>query len=341
LIRGIPSRAKQDFLSHSTLLPRFIGMEQSTAQAGPRRRTFLSFRRRIAVAAILCLCAAAARADIIFATDETDGSILQIAPNGLFSTLASSVPLVAPTGLAFDAATNELVVGVAEQGSSPALYAIDQVGFSGSVTTLVSGLTAPISGLTFDNHGNLFASIEQQGVVDEISPAGTVTPYATGLGEVLSLQFDSHGDLFVNSDTGNETYEIAPGGSVSKFFHEAGDLEGLAIDNENNVYVSSGSEIYKVTSSGSSSVFASGTALNLYFGSSWQLFATEGDSLGMTTGGSIANYATTTGYLGAITDPSTSLPVPEPAGLGILALAVCFFRRLSRVLDRRGEICIY
>jgi hypothetical protein len=286
----------------------------------------------IAVTAVSIFCfAAAARADFIYAIVTTAGptySLDEIAPSGNVSTIVSG--LDSPTGLAYNALQNCFDVAVIEPGTSPELAAIEQITPSGGVSTFVSGLPGPISALAYDNRDNLYAAFSQSGIVDKISPADGVSQYASGLGTVLALAFDSHVNLFAATDSGNSIYEIPPSGSPSLFFQNlCGDPRSLAINDNNELYVSSGDDIFAISPTGQRSLYASNSSGegSLYIASNGQLFAAQGDVIGVTTSPQGAINVTAPGTLGAISDPSTSLPVPEPAGLGIFALAAMLFRR--------------
>jgi hypothetical protein len=52
---------------------------------------------------------------------------------------------------------------------------------SGIASTFVTGVSSP-EGLAFDGAGNLFASDFLTGTVDEITPGGSISTFATGFG---------------------------------------------------------------------------------------------------------------------------------------------------------------
>jgi sugar lactone lactonase YvrE len=276
-------------------------------------------RRTIASLLSMLVFAAAARADVIYFTNESTGQIQQIAPNGNVSVLVGG--FVSPAGLAYNPATQSLFAAVFVPPVSPEAYAIDQISLSGTVTTFTNFVSpAGVPGLAFNSQGDLFASVST-GTVGEIPPSGgAATPYASGLGELLGLAFDSHGNLFAATDTGNFIDEIpAGGGSASNFFHTSGDPNGLAIDSSNNVYLASRANIYKVTPSGSGSVYAtasSGNFTRLAVGSNGQLFAVNGDTVDDIVGGNVSPYATISGFVGEMVDV-----VPEPS-MGVVLVLI-------------------
>jgi hypothetical protein len=79
---------------------------------------------------------------------------------------------------------------------------------------------------------NLFVSNYTPGVIDEITPGGTVSPFATGLSYPYGIAFNSAGDLFAGDSVGNGTSyitEITPGGVQSTFASGLYQPAGLAI----------------------------------------------------------------------------------------------------------------
>ena len=58
------------------------------------------------------------------------------------------------------------------------------------------------TGLAFDADGYLYASSRAEGTVYRISPAGTVSTYAEGMGIATGIAFDRDGNLFVGDRSG-------------------------------------------------------------------------------------------------------------------------------------------
>jgi hypothetical protein len=74
--------------------------------------------------------------------------------------------------------------------------------------------------LTFNSAGNLFEADEVSGNINEFTPAGARSTFAS-VTAANGLAFNSAGDLFVSSGNG-PIVEIAPNGSQTPFVTEPG-----------------------------------------------------------------------------------------------------------------------
>jgi sugar lactone lactonase YvrE len=180
-------------------------------------------------------------------------SLGQVAPNGAVTSLLSGADLV---GLAFSP-SGKLYV------SSPVSGQIFQADSQGNLTlfaTLPAMYTAGISGMAFDSNGNMYMSDWYINGIYEITPAGVVSTYATGITTPDGLAFGSSGNLYVASEQGNFVDKITPGGVVSTFATGFSTPVGVAFDSSGNLYVanSSSDSISKVTPEGVVSTFATG-----------------------------------------------------------------------------------
>ena len=71
--------------------------------------------------------------------------------------------------------------------------------------------------MIFDNHGNIFGSDFNNGVVYKVEPNGTVTPFVSGLTNANGLAFDDDENLFVVDFSGNKIVKVDPGGNSTDF----------------------------------------------------------------------------------------------------------------------------
>ncbi|MGC4022892.1 MAG: NHL repeat-containing protein [Cyclobacteriaceae bacterium] len=131
------------------------------------------------------------------------------------------------------------------------------------------------SGIAVDESGNIFVADSQNHAIRKIDSNGRVTTVA-GTGKPgyedgpkekaqfffpTSITIDKKGNLYV-ADTRNQLIRmIKPNGEVSTLAGKSRPLfqnpEGIAVDHDNNVYVSDHTDrIYKITSSGTVSIFA-------------------------------------------------------------------------------------
>ncbi len=110
----------------------------------------------------------------LFVADNLQGGIYKITPDRRVSTFVS---IDEPIGLAFDGAGNLYASGTDPfdvQGS------ITKIAPDGTQTLFVSGVGG-LRGLAFDFAGNLFAAGHGNNVIYKITPAGSVSIFATGL----------------------------------------------------------------------------------------------------------------------------------------------------------------
>jgi hypothetical protein len=162
----------------------------------------------------------------------------------------------------------------------------------------VSNLPYGVSGLTFDQHDNLYTVDTNSDSVLKITPDGTLStfvnlPAGAGVTIFAHMIFDSKDNLFV-SDPGTGAFggqsgfisKITPDGSVSKFATVEEPI-GIAIDSNDNLFVGDGvawgepCNILKITPDGTVNIFASnvlsGTGLQytsgLVFDSDGNLYA--------------------------------------------------------------------
>lgn len=134
----------------------------------------------------------------LYAANAFDGTIEKFTAQGVASVFASG--LSGPTGLAFDSSGNLYVSNLYENR-------INRITPGGVVSLFATnGLSVPW-GLAFDRAGNLYVANESagNGAIEEFTPTGDGSVFATGLGDLSNLAFDSAGNLY------------AVGGNVTRF----------------------------------------------------------------------------------------------------------------------------
>src|SRR5438132_965673 len=83
-------------------------------------------------------------------------------------------------------------------------------------------------GLAFDGSGNLFEADYNSGTIFKFTPDGTKSPFASGLNTPIGLAFDSSGNLF-EADQGSGTiFKFTPAGTKSTFASGLSAPSGLA-----------------------------------------------------------------------------------------------------------------
>ncbi|MEL6894726.1 MAG: NHL repeat-containing protein [Planctomycetota bacterium] len=143
-----------------------------------------------------------------------------------------------------------------------------------SQTTIASGLSQPAE-LGFDSAGNLFFSSVFSDSIEQISPSGTLSTFATGLDHPEGLAISMSGDIFV----ANQGNGINPSAIIR--FDQAGNrttfttalldaTRGLEFDDAGFLYAANADgSISRYDASGNGSIFASGgdTVVSLAFSS--------------------------------------------------------------------------
>ncbi len=117
-------------------------------------------------------------------------------------------------------------------------------------------------GLTSDPQGNAYVDDYSAGGIYIVTPAESVSTFATGWSGAYGMAYGPDGDLYVSYADGT-IYRIAPGGSYTTFATNAGGL-GLAFDHSGNLYSSAGSTIYEISRGGSVSTFATVSGASFY-----------------------------------------------------------------------------
>src|SRR5438477_474484 len=125
----------------------------------------------------------------------------------------------------------------------------------------VAGLTAAfVPASARAAAGDLYEADFSSGTIFKFTPAGTSSPFASGLNGPYGLAFDGSGNLFVADKTSNTIFKFTPGGTESTFASGLSNPTGLAFDSSVNLFeADQGSNtIFKFTPAGAKSTFGSG-----------------------------------------------------------------------------------
>ncbi len=136
-------------------------------------------------------------------------------------------------------------------------------------TTITDTLTTP-EFLSMDGSGNLYISSLLNSIVYKITPAGSISSFAS-IPFPTGSAFDVSGNLYVVSN-GQSVVKVSPTGTVTPFATDNGLLLGLAMDTKGNLYAAnqrnnsvdliSPQGIVSVYDSNSNTSFCSGIAVN-------------------------------------------------------------------------------
>jgi len=149
---------------------------------------------------------------------------------------------------------------------------------------------------------NLFATDYLS--IDEFTPDGVQSTFASGLNNPLGLAFDRVGNLFV-ADTGTYTgtgavYKFTPAGVRTTFASGLNFPRALAFDSQGNLFVTAADDvtIYKFTPSGARTTFATvqSGAYGLAFDRAGNLFVAAGFSFVNNDHAATVYKFTPTGY---------------------------------------------
>ncbi len=121
------------------------------------------------------------------------------------------------------------------------------------------------------------------GSIDEFTPNGVRSIFASGLTSPFALAFDSRGNLFVADSGSGAVYKFTPAGVRTTFAVGLSVTVGLAFDSAGNLFatelfVAAGGTVSKFTPTGVHTAFASGltTPFALAFDSGGNLFVADG-----------------------------------------------------------------
>jgi sugar lactone lactonase YvrE len=193
------------------------------------------------------------------------------------TTITAMVPTLAGTG--------NVTISVNGQTINGGVFTYDT---TWRLSVIADNLQIPYY-LAVDGSGNLFAPTYNDGVINKISPQGTITPFANLY--CWGTALDPAGNLYVVSNSGysgNDSgyiYKYSPSGVRTLIAADSGTIFSIALDKSNNVYASNTGRntIDKITPSGVVSTVAS------------NLYAVTG--LGVTSDGTIyaANFSVPVG----------------------------------------------
>ena len=170
---------------------------------------------------------------------------------------------------------------------------------------------------------NLFAA--DGGDIDEFTPNGVLSTFASGLAVPVGLAFDSVGNLFVADEGSGAVYKFTPAGVRTTFASGLAGPFGLAFDSAGNLFVADGgggydiivpAAVYKFTPSGLRSTVASQNGHppvnpnGLATDSADNLFVSDGISgsiLKFTPGGARTTFAYSIGAASLAFGPPSSV----------------------------------
>jgi sugar lactone lactonase YvrE len=198
-------------------------------------------------------------ASVLYVGDNITENIYSISPSGDVSTFASTYTgrgnsLPSPSALACDASGN-LFYGTSISAT------ITKINTSGQVNPFAT-IGGYVTALTFDPFGNLYAGASD--TIYKITSSGDVSTFAstyTGRGNSLpspsALVCDASGNLFYGTSISATITKINTSGQVNPFATIGGYVTALTFDPFGNLYAGASDTIYKITSSGDVSTFAS------------------------------------------------------------------------------------
>src|SRR5207249_5464538 len=147
---------------------------------------------------------------------------------------------------------------------------------------------------------NLFAVDDEYGItngtgtIDEFTPNGVRSTFASGLNIPFGLAFDKSGNLFVAVvDAGSgAVYKFTPAGVRTTFASGLTGPVDLAFDSAGNLFVADGVAIYKLTPTGARKTFATLqlNANGLAFDRAGNLFVGAGGDIVLNNTGTIYKF---------------------------------------------------
>lgn len=153
----------------------------------------------------------------VYVSEETTYRLLRISPQGVVSTVVSSLP-TRPAALTVDAVGNIFFAGTKE---------IYKVTPAGSVSLFAAAGEEYIASLAFDPNGILYAGTTGSSIL-RVMPNGAHTLFASAGGAVVSgLKIDASGTMYASLMYSNQIVRVTPAGVSSVF---AGDGQEGSVD---------------------------------------------------------------------------------------------------------------
>jgi alpha-tubulin suppressor-like RCC1 family protein/subtilisin-like proprotein convertase family protein len=160
--------------------------------------------------------------------------------------------------------------------------------------------------LVYDSATNLYIAGSADGNIYKMTPAGTVTTFASGMGDVSGLAMDAYGNLFASDVDVNNIYKFTPAGARSTFATGLGHPTALAFDKAGLLYETdqNSGNIYRFLPTGVKTVFTSGISqpFDMTFSPGGNLFVgtASGPIIEITPGGVQSTFATIAGGMNGL-----------------------------------------
>ena len=202
----------------------------------------------------------------LYIANSGDNTISLVSPSGTVSTFASGFNI--PVGLAFDTNGNLYVAnggnGTISRVTPDGTTSVFANGFDSVpvINAIASNIT---QGLAFDDQGNLFVTNHISGTVSKVTPAGSVSTFASGFNSPSNLIIDGSNNLYVINEGNDTVSTVTPSGFVSTYYKGISvESACLAFDQNGNLYIDEFgvSDVIKINPNGVRSTFASGSLVS-------------------------------------------------------------------------------
>ncbi len=145
------------------------------------------------------------------------------------------------------------------------VFSFSVSGQSQTVGTLAGPGCGITDGLVLDSQGNLFGCDFEGTTVYKVTPAGNVSPFATGFNHPNGMTIDANDNIYLASTWDHAIFKIDPAGTTTQYGPTITNPNGVIFEADSDTLIVASyalNQIYKLAPDGTVSYWISGGELN-------------------------------------------------------------------------------